>query len=270
MELFAKLERKQRFTFFNSGSENRFFIARSGLLSSLPMYQDLVRAQKPFDIIRANIIIRSILNKRKFDEVYLTTARQYRRNGELPHDGEIAVRKAIEEAKRGMPYFEMGEERVYIPIFPRSINLIYSRNITRLEEKPLQALLGEGAETLVVDAFDTYGADLFNSYFTNLIKVSEYQGVVAYFDYDSLAIYFVNQQGRLDVNICLFDRQLGKRNMNHMLQRIRPVVDAYFRDDKEELMNTLVQNQLISSSLIYRIKSDETKFFSRLERETNK
>ena len=267
MQLFQTLERKQRFTFFNSGSENRFFLARTSVLNSVPGFHELTMASKPFDVIRANIVIRALINKRALDQAYITTARQYRKDGEIPHDGEIAIKKAVEAVKKDLPYLELGEDKIYIPILPRSINTIYDRRIMRLEEKPMKALLGERFDVMVVDPFITYGAELFNSYFTNLIRVAEHDGVVAYFDYDSLAIYFVNKSGYLDVNICLFDRGIGRRNLNHMLERITPVIDAYFRDDREGLMESLVQNQLISSSLIYKINSKEIRFNERLERE---
>ena len=270
MGLFETLEKKQRFTFFNSGDENRFFITHSGVLSLIPGGKALSRAEKPFDVIKANIVIRAIMNKMRLDEIYVTTARQYRVDGVLEHDGEVAVRKAIEEAKKDLPYLQVGEDRIYIPVLPRSLNLIYDRNIIRLEEKPLRALLGERYDVMVVDAFDTYGPTIFDSNFTNLIKVGEHEGVVAFFDYDSLSIYFVNKQGRLDVSIALFDRQIGKRNLNHMLERIQPVVDAYFRDDREELKQILVKNQLISSSLMRKISSDERRFSAQLDRETYK
>ena len=268
MELFATLEKKQRFTFFNGSDENRFFVSHMGLLSLIPGGKALSRAEKPFDVIRANICIRAIMNKMKLDEAYRSAARPLRVDGALDHDGEVAVRKAVEEAKKGLPFLSHGEDKIFVPILPRSLNLVYDRNIIRLEEKPMKALLEHGYDAMIVDPFDTYGPALFDSYFTRLMKVGEAEGTVAFFDYDSLSIYFVNKQGRLDVAICLFDRGIKKRNLNHMMERIHPVVDAYFRDDREELKNILVQNQLISSSLMYRINSDEHLFNSNLDRET--
>ncbi|MCR5348838.1 MAG: hypothetical protein K6E59_04445 [Bacilli bacterium] len=266
MNLFDTMERKQKFTFFNSGAENRFFLSTSRVLTGFTMYKGMAKAQKPFDIIRANIVIRSLANKKTLDEVYLTTVRNFRKNGELRHDGEVAVKKAIAFAKQGMPFLEIGEEKVFVPTYPKSLNRIYDKDILKLEEKPFKPMLGNGSEALCIDPFDTYGWKLFDSYFTNLILVRQAGKTAAFFDYDSLTIYFVNYQGRLDAQICLFDRRIGKRNTNHMMERITPVVDAYFRDDRDALLQNLVQNQLISGSLVYRLSSDEKKHFARIER----
>lgn len=270
MKLFETLEKKQQFTDFDAGAENRFFISRSATLNSSETFHNLSRAQKPFDIIRANIVIRAFLNKKKLEEVYHATSRIYRKNGKINPEGEIAIRKAMDEVKVSLPYLKVGHEYIYVPVLSKSLNLIYDKDILRFEEKPVRTLLGAGFETVLVDPFDTYGWKIFDSYFTNLIKVKEVRGTAAFFDYDSLSIYIVNSQGRLDVKISLFDRALGKHSTNHMMERVLPVVDAYFRDDREGLMKKLVENQLISSSLIYKISSDEKKLFSNIERQIEK
>ena len=270
MNLFATLEKKQRLTDFNAGSQNRFFLSQSSILNASPTYRSLAKAQKPFDIIRANIVLKAMANKRKLDEVYLTSSRIYRHNGVLPEEGKVAIIKAIDEAKKDLPYLDFGEDRIYVPILPGSLHAIYDKEITRFEEKPLRRFLSDEYEAVAVDPFDTYGWRLFDSYFTNLILVRQVGDTAAFFDYDSLSIDFVNIQGRVDVNLCLFDRALGKRNTNHMMERILPVVDAYFRDDREALMSILVQNQLISSSLIYKISNDEKRRFAKIERSIEK
>ena len=266
MDLFAKLEKKQKFTFFNAGAENRFFLARGRILTNRSSYKALSRAQKPFDIIRANIIIRALENKKTLDEACKEAYRQHHHADGMTEADRKAIVEAVEEAKKGLPYLAIGDDRIYVPILPRSFNHIYDKEILRLEDKQFKSLIGNGFDVMAVDPFDTYGSALFDSYFTNLILVRKHKGVAAFFDYDSLSIYFVNEQGRLDVKIALFDRYIGKRNTNHMMERIVPVVDAYFRDDREGLMHTLVQNQLVSSRLIYKISTDEKKRYSKVDR----
>ena len=266
MKLFETLEKKQKFSFFNAGAENRFFLSTSGVLTSIPEFKPLSRAQKPFDIIRANIVSRSLLNKRAIDEAYLTTSRQFRKNGELTHEGEVAVKKAVASAKQGMPFLELEDEKIFVPVLPRSLNRVYDTQVLRFEEKPFKPLLGPNADALLIDPFDAYGWPLFDSYFTNLIFIRNSGRTAAFFDYDSLSIYFIGYQGRLDAKISLFDRYIGKRNTNHMMERITPVVDAFFRDDREGLLQTLVQNQLISSRLAYKLSSDEKRFSAKLDK----
>ena len=266
MDLFSTLEKKQKFTFFNAGSENRFFLSHGSILNTYANFKALSRAQKPFDIIRANVVIRSLLNKQAIEDAFLLSSRQYRHNGELDAEGKAAVVAAVEEAKKGLPYLVVGEKRIYVPTLPKSLNEIYGQNILRLEEKPSKPLLSFASEALMIDPFDTYGWPLFDSYFTNLILVRAVDKTAAMFDYDSLSIYFINYEGRLDAQISLFDRYIGKRTTNHMMERIVPVVDAYFRDDREGLIQNLVQNQLISSRLIYKINMDEHKRLARLDK----
>lgn len=266
MDLFSTLERKQKFTFFNAGSENRFFLKFFFQLNTHPKYKAFGRATKPFEIIRANIILRALQNKKALDEAYLDTVKEYRKGGELLPGAEMAVEKALNEAKAKLPYLVKDGEEVYIPILPMSLNHIYNHSPLKFEEKPYRVLLGREFEAMTIDPFDAYGYALFDSYFTNLILVKKNASVAALFDYDSLSIYFVNKQGRLDTKIALFDRQLSKRNTNHMMERIQPVVDAYYRDDVEGLKQILVQNELISSSLMYRLSQHEMRVYAKADR----
>ena len=100
-----------------------------------------------------------------------------------------------------------------------------------------------------IDPFDTYGAELFNSFFTSLVKVDTNGKEVAYFHYDTNTIYIINDQGRLDLKIVLFDKYLRKINTNHMLERVTPVVRKYFENDKEGFLKALLENNLISKKL---------------------
>ena len=266
MNLFQTLERKQKHTPFNAGAENRFFVSHFGMLSTSPEFKSLARAQKPFEIFRANIVLRSLINKKEIEETFLNAVRLFKRGGELSKAARVAVIKAVDEAKEGMPYMELGKQKIYIPILGRSLNAVYDTDIFRLEEKLFRIVKGAGLEALAVDPFDTYGYKVFDSYFTNLIMVKEVGNCAAFFDYDSLSIYFINYQGRLDTKIALFDRQIGKRDTNHMMERVQPVVDAYFRDDREGLMKVLVEKKLISSRLMYKISSDENRFFAKIDK----
>lgn len=266
MNLFETLERKQKHTNFNAGAENRFFVSSFTILSTTNLFKPLSRAQKPFDIFRANIVLRALMNKKEIEETFYNAVRLYKRNGELSKAGRAAVSKAVEEVQGHMPYMEEGKRKIYVPVLGRSLNTIYDTDVFRLEQKQFRALHGQNMEALMVDPFDTYGWKIFDSFFTNLILIKCVDDVAAFFDYDSLSIYFVNYQGRLDAKISLFDRYIGRRNTNHMMERILPVVDAYFRDDREGLMKNLVDKQLISSRLIYKITSDENKFYSKIEK----
>lgn len=268
MDLFETLQKKQKINAgFNFGAENRFFLNHFALLNTFPAYKSYYRAQKPFDILRANIILRGIMNKKIIDEAYASAVREVKsKPGEFTPIDKHEITLAVEKAKESLDCFMMGDTPIYVPILPRSLNAIFAKNPLALGEFPLKSIRGEGLKVVAIDPFDTYGYEVFDSDFTNLILVKKTPASAAFFDYDSLCIYVINNQGRCDVTIALFDKYLGKRNTNHMMERIIPVVDAYYRDDREAMINYLVQNQLISSRLIYQIKSDEDKHSAAISR----
>ena len=76
----------------------------------------------------------------------------------------------------------------------------------------------------------------------------------AYFHYDTNTIYFVNEEGRLDASVVLFDRYIRHPNYAHMLERIKPVVDAYFAFDREAFIKALHDHGFLSSQLMHIIR----------------
>ena len=270
MDFFQLLEKKQSKTAFPSSSEMRFFTDHSGMLADYAMLSSYGKAQKSFDVIRANIIIYALLNKRTLEDAYEKALRISKKNLPAGHDkGEVPLSaeglEIIAKAREQLPYFEENGKRIYIPIFSRSVNSIYAGDITKLSTRPYTALL-RNVDTMIVDPFDTYGDDLFNSYFTKLILIRKDKSSSAYWDYDASSIYIINKQGRLEVLIALFDRGLKKKRPNHMMSRIAPAIDAFYDQDKNSFQKILVDNQLISSKLLYRNKYDERRLSAKMGR----
>lgn len=262
MDFFQTLEKEQCPTPFQREEEMKFFLRYSGVLTDFPAYKRFANASKPFDIIRANIIIRALHNKYMIEKEFSKALKAERENNEDP------LAKAIERTEaaiKNLPYCQEGNHRIYVPIFPRSLNSIYDGQFPKLLEGNYKQIL-ETFEPLCVDPFDIYGNGLYNSYFTKLVLVAENDKLKAFYDYDAFRIYIVNEQGRLENEICLFDRGIHRRNTSHMTERIKPVIEAYFNFDKEAMIKALVDNKLISSSLLYKIISKETKLYQRMER----
>ena len=260
MSLFKTLKRYQRPTPFGKCAEREFFLANRVVLTKVPLFADYMKADDPFTIIRANIIIRAILNKESIEKAYFGHRKLEKKDLVTPED----LPTIMKGVQSDLPYHLYGtnKDKIYIPIFPVALNLVYSQDYEKLEVAPYMSLLNKFAG-VVVDPFDYYGPDLYDSYFTRLILIRKTKEGSAYFDYDSDAIYFVNKQGRPDATLCLFDKYLEKVSHNHMVKRLTPVVDAFYKGDKEELTRQLVENQLISSKLIYRISAKETAHFLR-------
>ena len=124
----------------------------------------------------------------------------------------------------------------------------YDDNPEKLLSEPYSSLMTT-FEDACIDPFDTYGAELYNSYFTSLVKIGAQKHETAYFHYDTFTIYIVNDQGRLDNQIVLFDKYIKRPVHTHMLERITPVVNAYFANDRTGMINALKDNKLISSKM---------------------
>ncbi len=153
-----------------------------------------------------------------------------------------------------LPFYQLGKERIYVPIFSETINQIYAKDFEKLLIAPYKSLL-TNYQSIIIDPFDHYGDDLYGSFFTKLVLIKKEESGSAYYDYDSASLYFVNKQGRLDTRLALFDTGLRNPSHNHMVTRLTPVAEAYFANDKELFESLLVENKLVSSKLIYSIRT---------------
>ena len=258
MDFFDTLSKKQKTTPFNRSSEMHYFLDNAGILNNVTYFARFARVTDPFDIVRANIIIRALQNKEMIQDAFIKV---YRKGTE---EEKADYKDTLGPFLETLPYLKEGRNRIYVPIFPRRINLIYEGDFTKLRDKPYNALLTDYADAFVIDPFDAYGYELFNSYFTKWILVGKNEKEAVFFDYDSWSLYAVNTQGRLNAKIALFDRYIGKPYTNHMLERVTPVVQAYLSGDKDKLIDELVDNQLISRKLIFKIYADERRIYSRI------
>ena len=241
---------------FIRGEEFVFSMLNRGVLDKIPRFSFLnTPRQDDFDVMRANIIINSYLNKVEIEEEMVNFASYIKRGENIDH---IKLLQTLKERMVDKPYLKEDKEKIYIPFFSRALNSLYLREPEKLLTKPYSDLKDEFANT-VIDPFDTYGAELYNSNFTRLLKIKEKDGVIAYFHYDTFTIYFINSQGRLDNKLVLFDRYLKRPSYSHMLDRINPVVDAYFALDRNALINALHDQELISSRFLYIIHKRQNK-----------
>lgn len=242
--LFATLEakKKRRNTFENS-EEFKFFIENRHLLGKFNKFSFLYDSEgNEFNMMRANVIIYGLLNKQTI-EMEVRSLKEYGQD----KDPE-AFNSALRDRCIDLPYYSEKDMRIYIPFFNRALNQIYTLEPLKLLEEPYVGLQ-DNFQNSSIDPFDTYGAELFNSFYTKLVKVGTNGKEIAYFHYDTNTIYIVNEQGRLDLKIVLFDRYIKKPNLNHMLERITPVVEKYFADDREGFVEALYENKFISSKM---------------------
>lgn len=263
MELFKKLAKYRLRDPFESSSEMRFFLEYADILNSFPLYRKFRKAYSSFDVIRANLLLRALSNKTVIEKTYYAAKKKEAIPGTPADPNSEAIRAQLEAAKKDLPYYQLEENRIYVPVLPLSFNVIYDQMPSRLDEHPY-SMLAKDYEAALIDPFDYYGPDLFDSYFTRLVKVGQKGRNRAFLNYDSFSIYFVNEQGRLDVECVLFDKFIDHPNYNHLLSRVRPAVEAFYVGDRERFIKSLVDNRLISSSFAFKLNADEQKFYANI------
>ena len=235
---------------FTKSEDYLFFSKNRSMLVKMSQFSFLSNSKdNDFKIIRANILIHGLINKSIIEQEVKNLVKYTENHEILTHEDfvETLKRRIISR-----PYLEEKEGRIYIPFFPKSINSLYLSEPEKLNEYPYTDLL-KASSGLVIDPFDTYGAELYNTHFTRLVKIDSYQNVTAFFHYDTLSIYIINDQGRLDSKIVLFDRYMKRVVTTHMLERVRPVVQAYFDNNQEEFLKSLEKNGFISSKMLFKI-----------------
>ena len=235
---------------FEQNEEFHFFLANRHLLTRLPHFTYLYDAEEdPFEIMRANIILFAYINKSKMEEE-INNLGNYINSSKKNHANFI---KSFHEIISELPYYQENSDKIYIPFFTRALNQIYLNEPEKLLTYPYNGLK-ENFKDTVIDPFDAYGFELYNSHFSRLVKIKSEDKEAAFFHYDTNTIYFINEQGRLDTSIVLFDRYIRHPNYSHMLERIKPVVDAYFNFDREQLIRALYDNGFISNHLLHLIR----------------
>ena len=245
------LASKQKTNAFFNSDQMDFYLTNRYLLTPYENLRIFLDSNEPFQIIRANILLRSLLNKKAIEKLYFNKKKKN-------EDATLSVNEYMEMGMSELPYLIYNQEKIYIPLFTNLLNKIYTQDFSKLNKKPYNNLLNN-FEPFIIDCFDYYGEALYDSYFTKLVKIMSFCGNSAFFDYDADTLYFINKGGRIDAKIALFDKYLEKINKSHMVNRLNNVAKSYYYGDKEELINSLVDNQFISAELINKYKKKVTK-----------
>lgn len=258
MNLYKTLQKFQKNKSFQKSDDYYFFIKNASVLQPFECYKKLLYPDNEFDIIRANIVILSILNKNKLDDYILYAYR----DSTLKTD---QVKIFIQDSMSGRPYVLDNKNKMYVPIFSRIINELYYKNHGKLLKDPYNKIMTNYSK-ICIDLFETYNFALFDSLFTKFVNIYQTNDYAAYYHFDYEAIYIVNNQGRLEVKISLFDKYLKNPNKDNVIERIKDVAKAYLDYDREQLINLLKNNELISNKLIKKIIKRQTKFFNKKKR----
>lgn len=224
MKIFDLLLLNRRPHLITPSREYLFFQENEALLTVLPEAMAFVNQKDEFLLIYLNIIIESIL---KFGALT-----DYMANSQTKPLNEVVK-----------PVLIVNDVPIYCPLFSVSNNLLiangFGNNLTIAND--------------TIDLFETYNFAIFESNFTSLVPVGGDEHTRAYYHYDFHTIYIVNDQGRLDTRISLFDRFIAKPDFRNVLDRIKPVLAAYYASDKNAFIAALYNEKLISSKLYNQI-----------------
>lgn len=250
MGIYVTLENKQKYRrSFSNSDDFKYFIQNREKIGKFKRYANLYDSEEnEFNIMRANILLRGLENKRLFE----SEIENIKNHGDIEHTKFVT---ALKERTIDQPYYEINGVKIFIPFFSSALNQIYVNEPEKMLSLPYSELKTDFEEACI-DPFDTYGYELLNSYFTSLVKISETKGVAAFFHYDTNTIYFINDQGRLDAKLVLFDKYMKKISFTHMMERISPVVEAYFNNNKVEMIDALFNNNLISENMYHLLKDE--------------
>lgn len=251
MKLYKTLEKKQKNhrALLKNSEDVIFYNANKHLMASIPMYKPLLSPETELDIIRANIIIRAIQNKKKLEDMILYAFKESTLKTE-------EIKDYIHEQMTGLPYLKDGNKKIYVPIFSRSINEFYYEDFGKLLVRPYSSLFTDFSQSCI-DLFEFYKFNLYDSLFTKLVTVYRDEKCLVMYHYDFRTIYFINDQGRLDAKIALFDKHIKHPKFAHISERIQPVVQAYLNGTRDDLYKALIDNELISKKLITSIRIKE-------------
>lgn len=237
--LFNILEKERNTRNYKYTDEVVFFNKFKGMLKINPYFAKYLDCENDFDIIKANIIIKAIINKEELDKIINDTYLKY------DQSSIDEIKELIKEQVSDLPYIDYDNFKVYIPFFNKATNIVYSVENEKMKEYPYIELTKK-YEPFLVEAFETYTIDVFNSLFTQLVKVDESKTTMAFYHYDFNAIFIINRQGTLDNIIYLFDKYLINPHKYNIIERIKPLIRAYYNNDLGEFVNLLYKNGFVS------------------------
>lgn len=252
MKKMSDLLQKKHSSLFNykKTDEFKFFKSQKHLLRELK-YQYVLKSQsKQFDIICKNSIISAMFNKKTLDFVCKDLFSSIYLNSKLsPEEFLRYYHDRIVDLKS----FYSTNIEIYIPFFSHTLNNIYTNSPLDLLKPPYSEVLNKMSGNFI-DMFSTYNFHLFDSNFTKLVKIKSYDSITAFYDFDFGMLFFINDQGRLDYSLAIFDKWMEKINTSHLLQRLLPICDDYMENNMTKIIYDLYDGGFISKRMQNYIK----------------
>ena len=237
-------KQSKEFDFYKS-SQYTFYLKNRKEMKGFLVQPNISSSSKIFDIICKNAVISAILNKKVLDNICKDLFSSIYLTSKLTFEEFLKYYHArIVDLKR----FKSLDKQIYIPIYTHVLNDIYLNNPLELLKQPYSEVV-DNLKGNYIDMFTTYNYQLFDSTFTKLIKIKEYKNGVSFYDFDSATIFFINDQGKLDYYLPVFDKWMVKFNTSRLMNRLTSVCDCFYEGTKESLINELYATALISEKM---------------------
>jgi len=239
--IYKILYKKRNRKIFRDSDEILFYKRNNYILKDNNYFSRYLDIDNIFDIIKANIIIKSIINKEKIEK---NIEREFFINKNF--NSLEVIKKNITSFYDNLPFLELeNKQKIFVPFFNESINYIYQNNYELIEEEPYN-LLKKKYSIFIIDPFEIYKDKLFDSDFTNLIRINENDSSIAFFHYSLNTIFFISKQGYLDNFLVLFDKYLKNPNKSKIIERVKNSVSFYYKNNHQNFLYSLYDNKLIS------------------------
>ncbi len=243
--VFKVLEKNKNNKIINKSDEVKFYDTYCEILydNNFSKYTEINNC---FDIVKSNIIIRSILNKNTMDKII----KEEMTNHDFNTIEEI--QNNIINKIYNLPYMKYQDFKIYIPFFNIYTNNIYSNEFFKLKEEPYKDLM-KNYVSFLLDPFETYKLNLFESNFTELIKIYSDNTSSAYYHFNLRVIFIINDQGYIDNIIHIFDKHMKYVNTTNIIERIKPAIRAYYKNDIAGFIYSLNEEKLISHKVFRKL-----------------
>ncbi len=244
--VFEILKKYKNNKFINSSEEVKFYDKYCEVLYDNNNFIKYTEINDLFDIVKSNIIIRSILNKNTIDKIIKEEISN--------HDFNTVeeIQNNIKNRFFNLPYMKYEDFKIYIPFFNISTNNIYSNEFFKLKEVPYNDLMKKYVYFLI-DPFETYKLNIFESNFTELVKIYSDNTSSAYYHFNLRTIFIINDQGFIDNTIHIFDKKMKYVDTTNIIERIKPAIRAYYKNDIAEFIYSLNEEKLISHKVFRKL-----------------
>lgn len=221
----------------------KFFLKNQSRLGNLFVIYKLNEYDEDFRVILGNILIKGLDNKDAIEHSLLAIKNQAENQNKINFEDfmEGEVRYLME----GRPMMKSDLNHIVIPFFSKALNYIYLNEPEKLLSYPYNRL-AEQPSSSCYDFLDELGYMIYDSNFTSLIKIRGDKTSCAFYHPDFETIYIINDQGRLDFKITLFDKHIKHPDHHHILRRIEEVVDAFYSSSRNDFIDCLRKNNFIS------------------------